>query len=138
MPSLEVIHIIDYLDKADQRISALRALVSPEQLLDLARSYNWDDGITVPKAISDHPACDLGLALHLFELAEGTVFLSSPERDWSYQREWAEFCRVLSERILSGHYTTATVPFVSEFSPVQCRKLRRQGIPEVFFSPLAT
>lgn len=138
MPSLEVIHIIDYLDKADQRISALRALVSPEQLLDLARYYNWDDGITVPKAISDHPACDLGLALHLFELAEGTIFLASPERDWSYQREWAEFCRVLSERILSGHYTTATVPFVSEFSPVQCRKLRRQGIPEVFFSPLAT
>ena len=138
MPSLEVVHIVDELDDADQRIAALRALVSPDQLLDLARYYNWGDGISVPQAISDHPACDLGLALHLFELAEGTVFLASPEQDWGCQRDWAEFCRVLSHRILSGHYTTATVPFVSEFSPVQCLKLRRQGIPEVFFTPLAT
>jgi hypothetical protein len=138
MPSVEVVHIVDELDDADQRIAALRAMVSPEQLLDLARYYNWGDGISVPQAIADHPACDLGLALHLFELAEGTVFLTSPEQDWSCQRDWAEFCRVLSERILSGHYATATVPFVSELSPVQCLKLRRQGIPEVFFTALAT
>lgn len=137
MPSLEVVHIIDELDDADQRIAALRALVSPEQLLDLARYYNWGDGIAVPRAISDHPACDLGLALHMFELAEGTVFLTSPEQDWSCQREWAEFCSVLSQRILSGHYAKASVPFVSGFSPLQCLKLRRQGIPEVFFTPLA-
>lgn len=138
MPSVEVVHIVDELDDADQRIAALRALVSPEQLLELARCYNWGDGISVPQAISDHPACDLGLALHLFELAEGTVFLTSPEQDWSCQRDWAEFCRALSQRILSGHYATATVPFVPEFSPVQCLKLRRQGIPEIFFTPLAT
>lgn len=138
MPSVEVVHIVDELDDADERIAALHALVSPEQLLDLARYYNWGDGISVPQAIADHPACDLGLALHLFELAEGTVFLTSPEEDWSCQRDWAEFCRVLSQRILSDHYATATVPFVSELSPVQCLKLRRQGIPEVFFTPLPT
>lgn len=138
MPSVEVVHIVDELDDADERIAALHALVSPEQLLDLARYYNWGDGISVPQAIADHPACDLGLALHLFELAEGTVFLTSPEEDWSCQRDWAEFCRGLSQRILSDHYATATVPFVSELSPVQCLKLRRQGIPEVFFTPLPT
>jgi hypothetical protein len=136
MPSVEVVRIVDELNDADQRIAALRALLSPEQLLDLARYYNWGDGMAVPQAISDHPACDLGVALHLFELAEGTVFLISPERDWSCQHEWAEFCRVISQRILSGHYATGIVPFVSAFSPVQCLKLRRLGIPEVFFSPL--
>lgn len=138
MPSFEVARIIDELDDANLRIKALRNLVSPEQLLDLAKYYNWGDGMAVPQAISDHPACDLGVALHLFELAEGTVYLTTPERDWSYQREWSEFCKVLSERILSGFYTTATVPFVSELSPIQCLKLRRQRIPEVFFTPLAT
>lgn len=136
MPSDEVVHIVDELEDVELRIAALRDLASIEQLLELARYYNWDDGISVPRAISDHPACDLGLALNLFELAEGTVFLASPEQDWSCQREWAEFCRVLSDRILSGHYSTGTIPFVTEFSPVQCSRLRRQGIPDIFLSPL--
>jgi|GEM_PF-5970542 len=136
MPSDEVVHIVDELEDVELRILALRDLASPEQLLELARYYNWSDGLSVPQAISDHPACDLGLALNLFELAEGTVFLASPEQDWSCQRDWAEFCRALSGRILSGHYSTGTIPFVTEFSPVQCLKLRRQGIPDMFFAPL--
>lgn len=136
MPSIEIIRLLDQLEDAGQRIEAVRHFSSAQQLLALAQFYNWDDGLSVPRAIADHPACDLGLALRLFELAEGTVYLSEPDRDWKYQQDWAEFCRELSQRILAGHYPSVMIPFATGITAVQCLKLKRQGIPEIFYTPL--
>jgi len=133
----KVAHIVDELTDCAQRIAAVRELSSTMQLLELARYYNWDDGLSIPRAISEHPLCDLGLALHLFHLAEGTVYLTSPEHDWGYQIEWAEFCKLLSQRIISGYYDTVAISFVAEFTTVQCFKLRRQGVPEIFLTPIS-
>lgn len=90
----------------------------------------------MPRAIADHPVCDLGLALRLFDLAAGTAFLEQPDREWTYQRDWADFCWALSQRILAGHYPHVIIPFAPEFTAAQRLKLKRQGIPEIFYTPL--
>ena len=61
----EVRRIVDELEDPDQRCDATRRLESCEELLELARYYNWDDGLEVPRAIIDHPVCDLGLGKDL-------------------------------------------------------------------------
>ena len=136
MPSAEILRLLDSADSVDEWIDAVRNLSSAQQLLELAQVYNWGDGLSVPWAIADHPACDLGLALHLFELAEGVVFLAEPDRDWGYQQEWVKFCRELSQRILAGHYSRVLIPFATGLTAVQRLKLKRQGVPEIFYTPL--
>ncbi|MBL8872255.1 MAG: DUF4274 domain-containing protein [Planctomycetaceae bacterium] len=133
IPVSTVARIVDELEDPKERISAIRELATADELLQLAHYYNWDDGMQVPSAIIDHPACDLGVALHLFELAEGTYYLSE-ERDWKYQEAWAAFCHDLSNRIQSGHYTQLTVPFESALTAVQRFKLTKAGVPPVFFT----
>ena len=127
----EVHRIVDELEDASQRCEAVGQLESTEELLELARYYNWDDGLAVPRAIIDHPGCDRGLALHLFQLAEGIVWLTSDE-DWKYQEEWAGFCRELADRVQIGHYPSLTIPFESELSKVQRFKAKKDGVPDIF------
>ena len=133
IPARSVTRIVDALEDQEERIRAIRELVTADELLQLAHYYNWDDGMQVPSAIVDHPACDLGVALQLFELAEGTVYLSE-DRDWKHQEAWASFCDELSTRIQSGHYTSLTVHFESSLTAVQRFKLKKAGVPPIFFS----
>jgi Domain of unknown function (DUF4274) len=131
----EVRRIVDELETPDQRCDAIRRLESSEDLLELAQHYNWDDGLEVPQAIIDHPVCDLGLALHLFELAEGIVWLTSDET-WEYQQEWARFCEDLASRIQNGHYLTVTIPFESGLTTVQKFKAKNAGVADIFLSSI--
>ena len=134
---LKIRRIVDELEAPDERCSATGRLDSCEELLELARYYNWDDGMAVARAIIDHPLCDLGLALHMFELTEGIVWLTS-EDDWDYQKEWARFCEGLSNRIQSGHYSIITISFESVLTAVQRLKAKKDGVAEIFLSSICT
>lgn len=129
----EVRRIVDALETSDQRCDAIGRLESCKELLELAQYYNWDDGMEVPRAIIDHPVCDLGLALHMFELAEGIVWLTSGD-DWDYQQEWASFCKDLANRVEIGRYPDVTISFDSSLSTVQRFKAKRDGVAEIFLN----
>ncbi len=104
-----------------------------KDLLELARCYNWDDGMAVPRAINDHPLCDFGVALHVFELAEGTVWLTSDD-DWKHQEEWAGFCEDLAHRIETGRYRSIAIPFETALTKVQQFTAKKNGVPDVFLA----
>ena len=114
-------------------VSLLKPIDSPLELLKISRAYNWDDGMNIPQAIIDHPTCDLGLALHLFELAE-VVWLE--KKNSTITNEWARFCSDLSDRILNSRYSSNLVSFESEYGKVQIHKMKKAGIPPIFLTPI--
>lgn len=134
LPSNEVRRIAEELECVDERVPAIRNLESPSDLVALAYCYNWDDGMAVPRAIAEHPRCDLGTALHLFHLAEGILWMTTSDNDWEYQREWAAFCQDLTTRIEGGLYPTGEVAFEPDLTKVQVLKAQRAGVPDRFLS----
>ena len=136
LPSSTVVRIVDELEDSRDRVRAVPGLTTAEELLQLAYYYNWDDGMDVPEAIMVHPACDLGVALHLFELAGGFALFTEAS-DWKYQESWAAFCRTLFGRILGGHYSRVIVPFESSLSRVERFKLQKAGVSPVLFTSVA-
>lgn len=118
-------------------VSLLSGVSVESDLLAIAESYNWDEGLSVPRAIADHPVCDLGLALRLFELAEGVCWLEEPSlSNWEYQEEWANLCDTWAKRICSEHYQLGGTSFTSEYAKVQILKYKKLGIDPIFFTPL--
>jgi hypothetical protein len=89
--------------------------------------------MALPTAIIDHPLCDLGLALRLFELAEGIVWLTQTN-DWKGQEAWAAFCQDLAGRVQRGAYVPGALAYESSLSAVQRHKALKAGVPAIFLS----
>ena len=126
---------MDELEDETERVAAVHQLLTAEELWALATTYNWSDGMAIPTAMINHPRCDLGLALRLFELAEGTTWFTE-KQDWKYQEAWAAFCRELAGRVQSGAYAPGTLAYESSFSAVQRHKALKAGVPAIFLSPV--
>ena len=106
-------------------------------LQQIAEIYNWDDGFEVPKAIAEHPSCDRGTALTLFWLAEGiSLYDGRFEEEAEEEREWADFCRLLGQRLVDGHYPLGVASFDPELSRVEAFKLRKAGVPVELFATI--
>jgi len=132
-PNHALQRIVDELEDEAERVAAVRQLLTEEELLALAISYNWDDGMGLPKAMIDHPRCELGLALRLFELADGITWLTQPS-DWKYQEAWAAFCKDLASRVQRGAYAAGAVAYESSLSAVQRNKALKAGVPAIFLT----
>ena len=118
--------------EAGVRRTLITGLASSEELQQLAIIYNWDDGFDLPAAIADHPACDLGVALTLFWLAEAVVWWTRDFPPSEYNRDWQSFCESISQRILDGRYATGETSFRFPMSRVQLYKLQKLNMPDVF------
>jgi len=125
--------IVDELEDEAERVAAVRQLLTAEELLLLSEAYNWDDGMVIPTAMIHHRCCDLGLALRLFELAEGIVWLTE-KNDWKYQEAWAAFCKDLASRVQRGAYVAGAVAYESSLSAVQRHKALKAGVPAIFLT----
>ncbi len=141
MNTREIIHHLMYdFDSKSTYATCVELLAhvdSAADLLKISETYNWDDGMTLPRAIIDHSVCDLGLALHMFEGAEGVVWLEGKDSpDLNVDYEWSIFCRDLSDRILQKKYVADQVEFRTEYGKVQVYKMTKKGIPSVFLDPL--
>src|SRR5688572_915323 len=101
-----VVRIVEEIGDACERVREVANLETAQELKELAEYYNWDDGMSIPNAIVNHPKCDLGVALTLFWLAEAQCWITDQTAPDEYNREWAEFCESITERIRSGHYHT--------------------------------
>jgi hypothetical protein len=124
---------VAYAEKSPARVAAVAALDSAEALQQLAYLYNWDDGFEVPTAIALHPKCDLGVALDLFWLAAAMEWYTGRIELHDYNRDWVEFCRLITEGILSGRYRKGATSFNASVTP-HVYRLRKQGVPEILFS----
>jgi hypothetical protein len=107
---------------------------SPDYLRHLVLEYNWDDGLTFPQRISDHPACDLAVALEIFWLADAVTVLLGEEKINAYNADWRNFCTVLTERILSGHYARGLGSFEMPLTRTQIYNYRKRGVPDLLLT----
>src|SRR5262249_10560591 len=96
----------------------------------------WDDGFLVPTAVANHPKCDLGVALELFWLAEAMCWFTGEVEAMDYNRDWATFCELITNRILTGHYQKGETSFTPGLGVAWIWRYRKQGVPEVLFGAI--
>ena len=100
--------------------------------------YNWDDGIECMWPVVEDPHTDKGTALLLYWRLEGP-FLG--DRHGEYNHDLWRMNQVLRERICSGFYKRADIPYDpvadSQLSKLQVAKLLRSGVNEILLTPVA-
>ena len=117
-------------------INLAKASRNTHLLYELANSYNWNDGLAVPTAIADNSDCDLGTALALFwhssaiDAITGEIYAQPSDSDW------LDFCRGLIDKIQAGIYKIGLVSFDPGLNKVQLYKLRKAGVPSIFYTPV--
>jgi len=98
--------------------------------------YNWDDGFVIPTLIANHPKCEMATAQKLYWLASADYWFESDEKVSEYNIEHYNFSKLISNRLLEGYYNLGTQSNLVTFNRVQCFKFKKQGFPEVFYTPV--
>lgn len=109
---------------------------SRAELHELLHDYNWDDGVMFPQAITDHPNCDLSLALDAFWLTDAYEVLVDPTEITEFNAERLAFGRWLASRILAGHYPRTIETFRPPISRVQRYSFAKRGLPSIFLDDI--
>lgn len=102
-------------------------LNDPDSLYYFIWHYNWNDGLAIPQAVLDHPACDRSIALLIFFRGDGISFLIGEEYEWSH---WQSFISTLFERLNSGYYKQTIYEIIPEVTKVQAFKISKKS-PEL-------
>ena len=118
------LHVLARVDRADDL----------ERLLGV---YNWDDGFAVPRAVAEHPACDLGIALKLFWSSDAERFLSPADLNERHNASWFDFCAYVTSRIVDGRYAVASTSFTIPLNGIARKKLEKRGVPAILISDVA-
>ena len=122
------------IDDINESIKIILAMNSPEELYALLGCYNWDDGLIVPTVIANHKCCELAIAIRLYWLASADYWFESEVEVNEYNKEHNIFCKLISEKILSGDYIVGNLSHSENFDKVQLYKFKKQGLPEVFYT----
>jgi len=127
--------LAEEVEELEERLEGVARLGAEEldYFLDL---YNWDDGFEVPTAIAAHPDCDQALALRLFWLADGLTWYTREAPPGPYQQDWAAFCQMISEGLLSDRFPRGSLSFDPGLSRVASYRLRKADVPEVLYQPV--
>ena len=115
-------------------IEMIEDISSADELQRAAIQYNWNDGFRLPVAIANHPQCDLAVALELFWLSDSISWYTKERELNSYNRDWAEFCELITERILSGFYHHGPDSFNNELSRSLLGKYKKQNVPDILLN----
>jgi hypothetical protein len=102
--------------------------------MQLARDHNWDDGFGVPRAVADHPNCDLAVALELFWLANADAVYLGEATERKGNEDWRSFSALIAQRVLADHYRPKSGRFRVPLTKVQIYNFRKKALPEVFLS----
>ena len=114
-------------------VKSIKESENPFFLRESAKIYNWDDGFELPTVIANNTFCDKGTALTLFWLAEGiTIYTKEVEKN-DYNAGWANFCKMIGDRLINNSYEEGVIGFVPEISRVTVYKYKKQGIPSVLY-----
>ncbi|OEF05829.1 DUF4274 domain-containing protein [Vibrio genomosp. F10] len=120
-------------DSKDIAIEIVSSLSHEQELVQLLDEYNWGDSNEIPLAVINHPKCCLGIALKVYWMSGGDYY---PNLENGIQNEAPEnvVFSLVKERISSGYYKVAKVPFTESFNKVQLYKFKRLGLPEIFYT----
>lgn len=94
-------------------------------------NYNWDDGLEVPYFILNHPKCELGTALKIFYLGEGSGMLDKGYQDYELGH-WVEFIEYTFQRIVDGNYSSKHIPFKFPLMESSKKCIKEAGWPQYF------
>lgn len=109
---------------------------SEASLLDgFIDNYNWDDGLEIPYFILKHVNCELGTALKIFYLAEGTEMLKTGYQDYQLGN-WVEFIEYAFQRIAEGNYSSKLISFQFPLNRVSKMKIKKAGWPNLFIEDI--
>lgn len=112
--------------------------MTPAEQFVFVDQYNWDDGLEPIKSILLSETCAQETALLAFWRADGPFLLVGEINE---DKIYGPFLRWLADRIKKGNYQEKLEgfdPIKSEgVSRTQLYKLRKAGLPEVFFGSAA-
>lgn len=106
-----------------------------DALVDMLKTYNWDDGFQVPREILADSNCDLALALEIFYLADGYLYLQQADHTTNL-KNWEPFLAALYQDILKNRYPKTNTSFSVPLNKVQKYQLRKKLVPEIFLTDL--
>ncbi|WP_284450742.1 DUF4274 domain-containing protein [Methylophaga thalassica] len=124
---------IQYEEDLKKIIRIAKESSNPVFLQQYAINYNWDDGMALPYEIANNDHCDLGTALTLFWLAEGMSYFSGEVGKNEYNKEWAELCDMLIQRLANNFYTIGPVSFKPNINKLTALKYQKAGVPLALF-----
>lgn len=112
-------------EKNNKELIAYVADTTDADLLHMiAGNYNWDNGIDVPKSITDNKNCDLATALMIFELADGYTFLLGDTEELP-SKKWIKFVSDLKDKIEKDKFPNKSIKYVPDLSRVIKFKIKK-------------
>ncbi len=133
----EVDRLLYEVESPEEVRQAISKLETSQQLFAFASEYNWDDGVGIPEAISEHPLCDLATALLLFWHSEALECFGPNAEPPEYQETWFDFCTTVTRKLLNGYYSVGPNAFDPDLGRVQRYKLEKKGIPALLLDSIA-
>lgn len=97
--------------------------------------YNWDDGLEIPYCILNHPNCELGTALKIFYLGEGSAMLSEGYQNRTLGH-WVEFIEYTYKRVSEGNYQSKLIGFNFPLMESAKENIKKAGWPEFFIEDI--
>ena len=127
---------IIYDNTTKENIELIRMMNDSNLLDEIAKHYNWDDGLDIPKKIINNSNCDLSTALYIFYCAGGYDYFV--DKDGVLNSEditRKDFLINLYNKIVQGDYQNKRLPFAVPLTKVQIYKIRKMniGLSNIFF-----
>ena len=114
---------ISHTGETENMKQKISTATDPKILSLFINDHNWDNGFDIPQTVLDNAACDLGIALQIFYLADGYSFLIDKSDDKNNEN-WYTFVSGLHDSIISGKYPKGTISFNVPLTKVQIYKLK--------------
>jgi len=123
------------LDTEDQKalLETVRNIDQEDLLYVLIQSYNWDDGLDVPKSVVNNKNCHISTALTTFYLADGLSYLwdKSCASKGTFP-EWEKFICRLYSRIINGEFSQGAIGFSPPLNKTHLFKLKKHLAPQEY------
>ena len=113
-----------YNDSVPQAINYVKTIKDEEALFVYAYNYNWDNGFDVPTEILNNESCTLSIALLIFSLSDGFLFLEDKETECG-TKAWSNFINDLYKRIASKSFPAGKAAYDPQLTKVQEYKLKK-------------
>jgi hypothetical protein len=128
--------LIYEVEDREEVVRVVSEMQTAQELFAYADVYNWDDGMRIPAVIADHRLCDSATALLLFWRADAAECFGQDAPKSEYQEDWFRFCKMITVRLLNGHYRRGPNSFDPELNQYYRKILEKRGFPGWLFDPV--
>ena len=127
-----------YNDTPAQALNFVDTITTEKELFLYAYNYNWDNGFDIPNAILKNSKCSLSVALLLFSLSDGYMYLQYKKCSEG-TKAWSLFIKNLYERIINKDFYDGITAFNPQLSKVEEYKIKKILTDEesIFITPIS-